>query len=266
MSYIDAHLHLADPAFSDGISAVLSAARAAGVSWFVVNATGPDDWERVAILAREHPGVIPCFGAHPWFVAGLPPDWTQQLWRRLREQPSAVGEVGIDCWIEPRDEATQERVFMTQLDMARELERPVMVHCLRAWGWLMDLLSERSPLPAGMLIHAYGGPVELIKPLVRHNAYFSFAGNIFETKRHTARAAAAAVPLDRLLLETDAPDMLPPPDYRLLVHRRNEKEHNHPANLPKILEGVARLRGHSTEALADAVMANARRLLGDLLK
>ncbi|MFI5378077.1 MAG: TatD family hydrolase [Tepidisphaerales bacterium] len=285
MPLIDAHLHLADPAFEDDLAAILAAARAAGVCHFVVNSTGPGDWERVSQIARDHAGVIPCFGVHPWFVNSVPPappaestvpdsagedtggtgDWLDQLEHRLRQQPSAVGEIGIDRWIEPRDEALQQEVFLAQLDLARKLHRPAMIHCLRAWGWLMDLLKAQPPLPAGILIHAYGGPVELIEPLVRHNAYLSFAGNIFEARRHAARAAAVAVPLDRLLVETDAPDMLPPPEYRATVHRHDNEDRNHPANLPRILRGIAQLRGQSPDELAAAVFANARRLFGSLL-
>ncbi len=265
MHLLDAHLHLADPAFADELPAILAAARAAGVSYFVANATCPADWSAVSRIALDHPGVIPCFGVHPWFVANLPPDWLDQLEQRLSQQPSAIGEIGIDRWIEPRDESVQERVFLAQLDLAARLHRPAMVHCLRAWGWLMDLLNTRPPNPAGILIHAYGGPADLIEPLIRHNAWFSFAGNIFEPKRHTARAAVVAVPLERLLVETDSPDMLPPPEFRSTTHRHNGKDHNHPANLPLILGGIARLRGQSPDDLAAAVFENARRLFGSLL-
>ena len=262
---IDAHCHLADPAFADDLPGILTAAGAADVSHFIANATGPADWQRLSKIARDHAGVIPCFGVHPWFVNDLPPDWLDQLDHRLQQQPSAIGEIGLDRWIEPRDESLQERVFLAQLDLARKLHRPAMIHCLRAWGWLMDLLDAHPPLPAGILIHAYSGPPELIPPLSRHNAYFSFAGNIFETKRHIARAAAVAVPLDRLLVETDSPDMFPPPEYRAMVHHHNHKEYNHPANLLLILRGIAQLRGQSPDELAATVFDNARRLLGSLL-
>ena len=129
----------------------------------------------------------------------------------------------------------------------------------------MELLDTRPPNPAGILIHAYGGPPDLIAPLIRHNAWFSFAGNIFEPKRHTARAAAVAVPLDRLLVETDSPDMLPPAEFRSMTHRHDNHDHNHPANLPLILRGIAALRGQSPDDLAAAVFENARRLFGRLL-
>lgn len=263
---IDCHLHLQDSAFAPDISAVVDRAIAAGVRRFICNGTRPDDWARVAELAHAFPEIIPCFGLHPWHIRGVPADWPDVLEASLASMPSAIGEIGLDRWIEPRDERAQEEAFRIQLAVARRRGMPVMVHCLRAWGWLMDVLRSEPPLPAGMLIHAYGGPAELIKPLAERGAYFSFAGNVLEPRKAKAREALGAVPSDLLLVETDSPDMPPPPEFGSQTqtasngHRRNE-----PANLPHILCGIAAIRGMSEENLAEAVWNSAHRLLGPVL-
>lgn len=260
MRLIDCHLHLQDPALRAALPRLLAEAADAGIQRFICNGTTEADWPVVIQIAQAYPGVVPCFGLHPWFIAGRSADWLVVLQRLLEAHPAAaVGEIGLDRWIEPRNEPDQEAVFRGQLDLARRLHRPVMIHCLRAWGWLMDVLRSEAPLPAGMLIHAYGGPAELIAPLAKMNAWFSFAGNVFEPRRQKAREALLAVPLDRLLIETDAPDMLPPPEYR--PHPLGP--HNHPANLRAILGGIAALRGLDEAALAEIIWGNAHRLLGD---
>ena len=262
MRLIDCHVHLQEPALRNDLPRVLADARTLGVERWVCNGSTEADWPAVGELAREHAGIIPCFGLHPWYIGERTPAWRETLERLLDEHPSAaVGEIGIDRWIEPRDEADQEAVFRAQLDIARRKNRPVMIHCLRAWGWLMDVLQNEPPLPAGMLIHAYGGSVELIQPLAAMGAYFSFAGNVFEPRREKVRAAVKAVPLDRLLIETDAPDMLPPPEHRSHIIEADGRQQNHPANLRSTLAGIAMLRGIDETALAEAIWNNAARLL-----
>lgn len=262
---IDCHLHLQDPALLLELDEVLDRARDAGVRRFVCNGSREDDWEVVASIADDHPDVIPCFGLHPWYVKGRSDSWLEDLEAFLRERPSAVGEIGLDRWKEGRDEAAQEEVFRAQLDLARRLGRPVMVHCLQAWGWLQDILGSEPARPPGMLIHAYGGPADLLGPLAKLGAYFSFAGDTLFEHKKTKQESARAVPLDRILLETDAPDILPPPEYRTFeLEDVDGSEKTDPSCLRAILGGVARLRGEDEATLATAVWENARRLFGDL--
>jgi TatD DNase family protein len=141
-----------------------------------------------------------------------------------------------------------------------------MIHCLRAWGWFTDLLKNRPPLPAGMLIHAYGGPAELISSLVEHNAWFSFAGTVLHEKNTRARAALRQIPLDRLLLETDAPDLPPPEPFSdPTLRKENGKIINEPVNLPTIVREVAKILGRPESVLAETVWNNSQRFLGSLV-
>jgi TatD DNase family protein len=130
----------------------------------------------------------------------------------------------------------------------------------------MEVLRSEWPLPNGFLIHAYGGSAELIHPLLDLGAFFSFAGSILEERRTRSQAVMCRVPLDRLLIETDAPDLLPPVEHRpFLLRDADGREKNHPANLRSILEGVARLRQLSPERLAGQLWDNNQRFLGGLL-
>jgi len=263
---IDCHLHLQDPELSPHLDGVIARAREAGVARMIVNGTSEDDWPAVRDLARDRDGIVPCFGIHPWFAGECSPFWRRNLREFLESTPSGVGEIGLDRWVEHRDEEAQEEVFRGQLELACRLERPVTIHCLKAWSWLLRVLRQSRFVPDAMHVHAYGGAVKHVEPLLELGVHFSFAGNVLRSDRKRARAALQAVPLDRLLLETDAPDMPPPAAYRERDLRDPDgKVLNEPANLPAIARGLAEIRGESPELLAVATTANARRVFGDLI-
>lgn len=260
---VDVHLHLQDDFLAARLEEALGLARSAGVEWFVSNGAEESDWPLVLAQARTQARIVPCFGLHPWYVSQRSPRWLEQLEGHLDALPSAVGEIGLDRWQEPRDEAAQEEVFRAQLAVARRRHLPAMIHCVRAWGWLMDVLRREPPLPAGFLLHAYGGPAELIRPLAEMGAYFSYGGSTLDERKKLRRETLPLIPPDRLLLETDAPDMPPPPAHCLrLLQDAHGRRVNEPANLRPILHGVAALLGMTEAALAQQVWDNARRFLG----
>jgi TatD DNase family protein len=137
----------------------------------------------------------------------------------------------------------------------------VSIHCVRAWDCLAGVLASEPPLPSGMVLHACAAPVELLPWLLDRGALCSFAGSALRRNHHRAHAAVRAVPRDRLLLETDAPD-LPPPRAFQPFGGRGAKVRNEPGNLPAIAHGIAALRGEPVEVLVAAAWENARRLLG----
>jgi len=266
---IDCHIHLQDAAFDADREAVIRRARDAGVQRFLCNGTHPRDWPLVKDLARAYECVFPCFGLHPWYVTTYRQGpWLETLGDLLERVPSAVGEIGLDRWIKNYDIDAQCQAFRRQLALARDLQRPAMIHCLRAWGLLMDELRGFGHFPAGLVIHGFGGSADLVKPLIDLGGWFSFAGNILDERKTRAQRALCAVPWDRLLVETDAPDMAPPPAYRIGPSRdpdTNKSYRNEPANLPGIIEGIARLRKVAPEALQQAVWENSRQLLKGLM-
>lgn len=224
-----------------------------------VHGTHPDDWEAVRKLCATTPGALPAYGVHPWRVDGFSRDWLEALQAEIGRGPCLIGEIGLDRWIEPRDEALQEAVFRCQWELAAERQIPVTVHCLRAWGWLERLLRKLPTNPAGFILHSYGGPVEMVPLWLKQGAWLSFSGAVAEAKRSRARKACLATPLDRLLLETDAPAIPPPPEVQTfpLILDGQGQPLNEPAHLPAIGCYVAKLRGIEATELARQTWQNA---------
>lgn len=263
---VDSHLHLQDYGQQADIGAIIRQAEAVGVSHLVCNGTSEEDWPKLLDLAEKYPQIVPCFGLHPWFVNRRSEGWISILEDFLQNTVSGVGEIGLDWLHIPPDKELQIEVFRIQLELARRFDRPVMVHCVKAWGMLMDILRDEPELPRGMLIHAYGGPADLVEPLVRMGAYFTFSGTVLLENRKRAREALAAVPIDRLLMETDAPYMLPPEKYRnYQVDSSDGEVLNHPANLPGVLKGIAELLQMRHEELQEKVWQNAQTFYGPIL-
>jgi len=223
----------------------------AGVTSCVVNGTEPVDWAAVAELAETYPGfVLPSFGLHPWKVKGRAGDWFETLREFLNRFPNAgVGEIGLDRWIEGHDIEDQLIVFRDQLNLAVELDRPCTIHCLRAWGQLLKELKSRESLPR-FLVHSFGGSIETGRKLAELGAYFSFSGYFLHARKGKVVEVFRQLPLDRILVETDAPDMLPPDRDRPF----GNDAVNHPANLARFQQRLIELTEVSARQLADNTM------------
>lgn len=234
---VDAHNHLQDERFAGRQEQLIAEAKAAGVSAMMVNGSSEADWPAVADLARRFPGfVIPNFGCHPWYIHSRSPAWETLLRALLAEFPAAgVGEIGLDRWKADLSWDGQEEVFVRQLHLAAEHNRIASIHCLKAWGRLVELL-ESNPRPArGFILHSYGGSADLVDRLAPLGAYFSFPGSFARPDKAKKLDAFRHVPAGRLLVETDAPDQLPPDE--LVTHPLTDpagQPINHPANLPAI--------------------------------
>lgn len=272
MKLFDSHNHIQDERLWPEIGAVLARAADAGVVAMGVKGCCEGDWPRVVELYRKSMGqqdcsvtredhlpalnpsvkIYPSFGLHPWFIKERSDGWLATLEGLLVKFPqAAVGEIGIDHAVEERDDADQESVFLDQLDLARKLDRPVSIHCRRAWGRLIELLDQFGDLPRGMLIHCFGGSAEIATELVKRGAYISFSGSITRPNAKKAGPAVRAVPANRLLIETDAPDILPcnlGASSTLL---------NEPAHVRFVLKKAAALRDIPEAELAELTFRNA---------
>jgi TatD DNase family protein len=261
----DVHNHLQDFAGRPDFEKILGETRDAGVARMVVNGSTEADWPVVADLARRYPDlIIPAFGLHPWYVAKRTPGWFDTLEKLLREFPdAAVGEIGLDRWIPEYDWADQVAVFLAQWRLAVALGRPAEVHCLRAFGHLEQLLRDEPKPSRGWLLHSYGGPEEMVPAFVKLGASFSFSGYFLHTRKIEDRSAAfRAVPRERLLIETDAPDMAPPEGRRLFPcpTGADGKPENHPGNLASVAKGLAEMFDMAPAELAALTMRNAGRM------
>jgi TatD DNase family protein len=259
----DAHNHYQDTRLDSDREIILKALSEHGISEAVVNGSAEDDWEDVAKLAREQEWLKPSFGLHPWYVKERTPAWQERLRDYLMAFPNAaVGEIGLDRWIENPDIEAQIACFRSQFELATELNRPATIHCLRAWG-LLDEQLRTLPLPKhGFLLHSYGGPTEMIPSLVKMGAYFSLSPFFGHVRKAQQLATFAAVPLDRILAETDAPDMGPPDELNLHPLQHQGKPINHPANLQVSYDLLAKVRAIPMPDLVHQIEENYRRLFG----
>ena len=266
MDLYDAHNHLQDERFAERQAELVAAARAGGIVRMVVNGSCPEDWPAVAALAAGHPDlVLPSFGVHPWYSHKVRPDWQSRLLGQLGSRNAAVGEIGLDRWKPGLPYTTQEEVFVWQLRLAAERNLPVSIHCLRAWGRLHELLRSH-PLPArGFLLHSYGGPAVMVKPLASLGAYFSLPGYFAREGKARQREAFLQVPPDRLLLETDAPDQGLPAalERHPLTDPTTGKPINHPANLAAIYDFAAGWWQEPVAVLATRIQRNFCRFFGE---
>jgi TatD DNase family protein len=290
----DAHNHLQDEGLAVHLERIAACARELGIADMVVNGTCETDWPLVHALAQRYAFVRPSYGLHPWDAGNRSPAWLETLRTRLAAEPrAAIGEIGLDRWIldsaRPDDArlaglrraplAEQAEVFLAQLALATAENRPVTIHCLQAYGQLDELLHAH-PVPArGFLLHAYAGPAALIPRFAALGAYFSFNGYFLKdapepspkptplcyTPSKTPRLELfKRVPLDRLLVETDAPAMPLPVAWRThkLPPAADGSPLTPPGNLEASYTALAALRGLPLAELTAHVTANFTHLFG----
>jgi len=257
MNMFDTHCHLQDDRISARIGDIVAAANRAGVARMLCCGSSAEDWggvERVG-AAYADKGVIRAYGVHPFYVKSVDPgenNWTDGLSERLAADPSAaVGEIGLDHAVSPRDDERQAEVFARQLKIAEQYKRPVSMHCRKAFGAMLSILRGNGGLKFGGAVHSYSGSPELIDELVELGCCISFSGSILIPTSKRAIASLKKVPRDRLLIETDSPDLLP---------RGAAGPFNEPANLLLILNKVAEVLGEPPQKIAELTDENGCRL------
>nr|KJB82510.1 hypothetical protein B456_013G199600 [Gossypium raimondii] len=254
MKLFDAHCHLQDQRVVDKAPLLIHIANAAGVVYIAVDGITEKDWHLVKEMSDEFDSVIPNFGLHPWYVEGKSRSWFNTLKELLEANPSAA--IGLDKspLAKGVDFGEQVEVFKKQLQLAKDLKRPASVHCLDAFPELLQIMKEIGPFPAGVILHSFQGSPEVVPQLTKLGSYFSFSGHLMPLKEDKGRKIVKAVPLDRILLETDAPDALP---INPIFFVPGNATLNQPANVHSVLTYVASLLELSKEELADISYKNA---------
>lgn len=269
MRFYEAHCHLQDERLTPYLDEILLSIPDANIVLVSVCGSSEDDWELTKSLSEKHRWIIPSFGVHPWYVKEISKNWFEKFLSYIDNANCGIGEIGLDTWIKGYDLNLQEEIFIRQLRIAAERNLPVSIHCVRAWDNLLKILKT-TPLPrCGFLIHSYGGLNDFIKPLAELGAYFSFPGYFASDKKLQQRESFKQIPLDRLLIETDAPDQLPPDflnRHRLINQKNPSRLLNHPLNLIPIYEYLSRFLNIPLEKLCDIVEQNFIRLFGRIIK
>ncbi|EIM01291.1 DNAase [Rhodanobacter thiooxydans] len=249
---VDSHVHLDDEAFANDQEAVVERARRSGVTTLVVPAVDAPSWPRIRQLCARHPGAYPAYGLHPLFLTAHAPKQVDALAAWLNENhPVAVGEIGLDFHLDTPDHELQRRYFSRQLQLAREHDLPVIVH---ARGALEEvtLTLRRSGNRRGV-VHSFSGSEQQARQLWELGFHLGIGGPVTYERAQRLRRIVAGMPIEHLLLESDAPDQ---PGA---AHRG---ERNEPAHVAEVLHCVAMLRGETEADVAAATSANARRLFG----
>ncbi len=255
MTLVDSHCHLDDEQFSNDRDAAIERALEAGVGHMVAIGTGdgPPDLEAGIRLAEKYGPLYATVGVHPHSAAQAEESTAKRL-RELLKHPKvlALGEIGLDYHYNFSPPERQREVFRQQLEVAREAAKPIVIHTREAWDDTWSILDQYW-VPSGLpgIMHCFSGGPEEAARAIAMGFYLSFAGVVTYPKATAIQEAAKQAPIDRILVETDAPYLAPVP-------RRGKR--NEPAFVVHTARKIAELRGEASESIAAATTRNWRRL------
>jgi TatD DNase family protein len=251
MELIDTHCHIDVEEFAVDREAVLARSRLAGVTRLVVPAVMAQGWRHLLDLCRREQGLLPALGLHPVYldrhhdadVEALA-DWV------ARERPIAVGEIGLDFFVTELDRQRQQRLFEAQLQVARDANLPVILHVRKAHDQVLATLKRLRV--RGGIAHAFNGSLQQAQQYIDLGFKLGFGGMLTYERSNKLRALARELPLEALVLETDAPD---------LTVAAHHGERNSPEYLPDCLRALAEVRNADPEEVAHATSRNAEQVL-----
>jgi TatD DNase family protein len=247
-AWVDSHCHL--QMVSTGVGDAVARATDAGVAWMVCVGTDLETSTQAIRIAVEHDEVSATVGLHPHDASALADEWERLEALSAEPEVVAIGEAGFDLHYRHSEPDDQEAAFRAQIKLAKRLALPLVIHSREAWDDTFRVLRDEGP-PDPTVFHCFtGGPAEAAEALTL-GAYLSFSGIVSFKSAADVRAAAAAAPLDRLLVETDAPYLTPEP------HRGKENE---PALVAAVGAALATVRGVEPAEIAAATAETAARL------
>lgn len=247
---VDSHSHFDAPEFDGDRAAALARARSAGVTRQIVPAVAVSTWPGLRDVCLQDSGLFPAYGLHPMYLAEHRPEHLDALRQWIqREHPVAVGECGLDFFVDGLDADAQQQYFDGQLRVAREFGLPVIVHARRAVDAVIAAIRRVGGLTG--VVHSFSGSPEQARQLWGMGFLIGLGGPVTYERANRLRALARTMPLDYLLLETDAPDQ---PDAGIRGQR------NEPERLSVVRDVIASLRDIAPEDVAAATTRNAERL------
>lgn len=254
MELIDSHCHLDFPAISNDIDGVLERARNNGVTRFVVPGVSSENWSRVLELCAEHEGLYPALGLHPCFLKADHGDDLMRLEQLLKHCPElvAVGEIGLDLFIPEADLKYQLAVLLPQLELAKQFNKPVLLHVRKAHDQMLQQL-RRMKLPAAGVVHAFSGSEQQAQEYLKLGFKLGIGGSVTYERARKLRRLVANLPLDSFILETDSPDM---PLHGF------QGQTNYPERVALVLQAVNELRPESELEIARCIQSSGQDMLG----
>ena len=249
---IDSHCHLDVAAFDSDRAQVLVSARAAGVTGFLIPAIDRHSWKAIAELDATHADIRVAYGLHPVFLDRHHPDDIAALDEQLARYPdAAVGECGLDFFIDTLDRELQRQLFQAHLELAAKHDRPLVIHSRKSLDEVILRIRQTAPLRG--VVHSFSGSGQQAEQLWALGFSVGIGGPVTHERAKRLRRLVTEMPIRHLLVETDAPDQ-PGASHR--------GERNEPAYLPDVVRCIAELRGVDPETIAEATSANAKDLFG----
>lgn len=252
MQLIDTHCHLDFPVFDQDREALLARCRALGVTEYIIPAIAEDNWTRVMALAEQHDGLFYGLGVHPWYAGEQREGVMERLRTLVMSQPAGLVAIG-ECGLDLRSHVPQEgqlALFEAQIRLAADVGLPLMIHSVRANDTVAKLLRRFKPVRGGV-IHAFSGSLQQAEAFWQLGFYLGVGGVISYERANKTREVFRAMPLESLVLETDAPDMP-------LQGRQGER--NTPEALPEIAAILMGIRKESADHVSTMLIDNAERL------
>lgn len=250
VSLIDSHCHLDLEPLKSRLPGLLQEASAVGVQSFILPGVHPDGWSGISALAAESVGILPAYGIHPMH-AGIVTDQILEELLGYAVRGVAIGETGLDPSY-PVSVEHQERAFREQLRIAVHCGIPVLIHCRRLFQKVLTILREERADRVGGIMHAFSGSLEMAREFIRLGFVISVSGTVTWHNAVKPLRVARELPLEFLVLETDAPDMTP---------ERYRGRFNRPAWITETVRCVAEVRGIFPETVARITSDNVRRIL-----
>jgi len=249
---IDTHCHIDVEEFAADRGEVVARARAAGVVAQVVPGVVQPGWVHLLEVCRRYPGLYPALGMHPVYLDVHRPEHLDELKALVtRERPVAIGEIGLDHFVPGLDLAAQQALFEAQLKIARDADLPVILHVRKAIDPILATL--RRIRVKGGIAHAFNGSRQQAEQFIGLGFKLGFGGVATFERAQRIRRLVHELPLEAVVLETDAPDLAP---------AWYKGERNSPEYLPGILDVIATLRGESPARVAAQTTANACAVFG----
>lgn len=257
---IDSHCHIDSEQFDQDREAVIERALAAGVTTFLGIGTGdgPPDLDGALKLSERHPAFLATVGVHPHHAARVNSHTLPKL-MELAQHPRCmgIGEIGLDYHYDFAPREVQQRVFINQLELARDLGLPVVIHTREAWEDTLSILREHWRPSLGGIFHCFGGTIPQAEEALALNFHFGIGGVLTFPRSEGVRETVSFLPMDRIVLETDAPYLAP------LPHRGKRNE---PALIVETARRLAALRGLTLEEVDELTTANFRRVFSTRLE
>jgi len=250
---VDTHCHLDIERYFPDCEATLARSRAAGVHDLVIAGVDRGGWQRMLMLSQRYNGVHAAPGLHPMYLAWHGPGDLAALAELAgTEQLVAIGEVGLDYQVENADRGAQQELFEAQIDIAARFRLPLLLHVRKAHDQVLATL-RRKRFPYGGIVHAFNGSSQQAGHFIGLGFMIGVCGTVTYDRSRKIRRVAAELPLESLVLETDAPDIPPSSHWG---------EENQPEYLPEILAALAQIRSEEREGVASQTTRNALQVLG----